>query len=79
VVLLKGGIYKMRLLDGVKCHHIHTKFHKDWFRNSKLIGEDTHTDTYIHRQEGDIALFCFQKKKEESRLKTNSVRNFDVR
>jgi hypothetical protein len=31
------------------CHDKHTKFHKDWFRRSKVDGMDTKT----HRQDGD--------------------------
>jgi hypothetical protein len=31
-----GGIYEVRRLDGLRCHDIHTKFDKDWFRHSKV-------------------------------------------
>jgi hypothetical protein len=34
----------------IRCHDIHTKFHKDWFRHLKLTGGDTET----HRQQGDL-------------------------
>lgn len=34
------------ITDGVRCHVIHAKFHKGWFRNSRLIAE--------HTQEGDL-------------------------
>jgi hypothetical protein len=26
-------------------HDTHAKIHKDWLRNAKVIGKDTHTDT----------------------------------
>jgi hypothetical protein len=43
---LMGGIYKVRPSDGLKCHDIHTKFHKDWFRHSKFNrGIHRHTDS----------------------------------
>jgi hypothetical protein len=35
-----GGI-----TDGLGCHDIHAKFHKDWFRHSKVVRGDTHADT----------------------------------
>jgi hypothetical protein len=43
---LLGGIYEVRRLDGLRCHDIHTKFHKDWFSHSKVItwGIHKHTD-----------------------------------
>jgi hypothetical protein len=45
---------------------IHTKFHKVWFRHSKVDRGDTHTDT----QQGDlIGLVSFFQNK-ESKLKT---------
>jgi hypothetical protein len=28
---------------GSRCHDIHTKFHKDWFRYSKIEGEGGYT------------------------------------
>jgi hypothetical protein len=36
LVLLMGGIYKVRRSDGLKCHDIHTKIHEDWYRHSKI-------------------------------------------
>jgi hypothetical protein len=30
------GIYKVRHLDELSCHDTRTKFHKQWFRNSKV-------------------------------------------
>jgi hypothetical protein len=44
-ILLMGGIYDLYRRDGVGCRDIHTTFHKDWLRHSKVNGEgDTHTD-----------------------------------
>jgi hypothetical protein len=39
---LMGGIYEVRRSDGLRCHDIHTEFHKDWFMHSKV-------DRGIHR------------------------------
>jgi hypothetical protein len=33
---LMGGIYEIRRWDGLRCHDINTKFHKDWFTHSKV-------------------------------------------
>jgi hypothetical protein len=44
--------------DGLRCRDIRTKFHKDWFRRSKVNKGDTQT----HRQHGDrISLLCLSK------------------
>jgi hypothetical protein len=40
---LMGGIYEVLRWDELRCHDIHTEFHKDWFRHSKV-------DMGIHRQ-----------------------------
>jgi hypothetical protein len=41
-----GDIYEVHRSDGTRCHDIHTKFHKDWFRNSKVdMGGFTDTQT----------------------------------
>jgi hypothetical protein len=55
-----GGIYEVCRSDGLRCHDIHTKFHKEWFRNSK-VDAGTHT----HRQQGDLInlLYFFKIKK----------------
>jgi hypothetical protein len=45
----EGGIYEVRRWDGLRCHGIHTKFHKDWFRHSKVNRGDSQTQ----RQHGD--------------------------
>jgi hypothetical protein len=34
------------ITDGFLCHDTHTKFHKDWFRYSKIAGGGN-TQTYI--------------------------------
>jgi hypothetical protein len=51
-----AGIYKVRLGDGL-IHHdtdVLTKFNKDWFRLSKVAGEE---DSQAHiQQEGCISL-----------------------
>jgi hypothetical protein len=45
LVLLMREIYELHHRDGVRCHDIHTKFHKDFFRHSKVDRGDTHIDT----------------------------------
>jgi hypothetical protein len=53
---LTGGMCKVRRWDGLRCHVMHTEFHKDWFRHSKFVRR-------IHRQHGDlISLFSFISK-----------------
>jgi hypothetical protein len=37
-----GSDFKIGRSDGLRCHGIHTGFHKDWFRHSKV-------DRGIHR------------------------------
>jgi hypothetical protein len=40
-----GGIYEVRRCGGLRCHDIHTKFHKDWFSLPPLGGRCTqHSD-----------------------------------
>jgi hypothetical protein len=59
LVLLMTWVYEVR-------HHIHTKFHKDWFRHSEVVGRvEARTDTQIHEQQGDVisVLLFFQTKK----------------
>jgi hypothetical protein len=61
-----GGIYEVRRWDDLRRQYIHTKFHKDWLRHSKVDwgGRDTHQ---THRQHGDamsLLLFTFFKWKE---------------
>jgi hypothetical protein len=46
---LMGRIYELCLWDGLRCHDMHTKFHKDWLKNSKVDKRDTQT----HRQHCD--------------------------
>jgi hypothetical protein len=31
----------------LRCHDIHTKFHKDWFGRSKVVSGDTHTESKV--------------------------------
>jgi hypothetical protein len=40
-----GGDFLTNHLDGLKWCDISTKFHKDWFRQSKVNGGDTRTHT----------------------------------
>jgi hypothetical protein len=36
---------------GFRCHEIHTKFHKDWFRHSRLMwGRGRYRDTQTGRR-----------------------------
>jgi hypothetical protein len=51
------GIYEVRRLYELRCHDISTKFHKVWFRYSKVDGG------YTDRQHGDLIslLFIFSK------------------
>jgi hypothetical protein len=42
---LMGGIYEVRRWDGLRCHDIHTKFHIDSFRHSKVDGGGIHRHT----------------------------------
>jgi hypothetical protein len=46
---LIGGIYEIRHRVGFCCHVIHTNFHKDWFRHSKVNGR-------IHRNTDSIQI-----------------------
>jgi hypothetical protein len=32
---------------GMMCHDIHTKFHDDWFRQSKVDGVGGYTDSKV--------------------------------
>jgi hypothetical protein len=45
LVLLKGRIYEVRPFGWLRCHDIHTKFYRDWFRHSKVVKGNTHADT----------------------------------
>jgi hypothetical protein len=49
---LMRGIYEVRRWDGPSFRYIHTKFHKDWFRQSKVNREgysDTQTAWGYHK------------------------------
>jgi hypothetical protein len=42
---LMGGIYKESGWDGLRCHNICIRFHKDWFPHSNVDRENIHTQT----------------------------------
>jgi hypothetical protein len=42
---LMGGIYEEHRWDWFRCHYMHTKFHKDWFKYSKVNGGKEFTGT----------------------------------
>jgi hypothetical protein len=43
---LMGRIYEVCCWYGLRCHDMHTKFHKNWFRHSKVDGGGgIHRDT----------------------------------
>jgi hypothetical protein len=68
------GIYEVRCWDGLRCHNIHTKYHKAWFSHSKVDGGGG--DTQRHRQHCDrISLLSFFQNK-ESRLKDKHSETF---
>jgi hypothetical protein len=71
LVLLTVGIYEWCDWNGLRCNDTETKFHKFWFRHSKLIRE---IRVQTHRQQGDLEnlILFFQKKK--SRLKINRLK-----
>jgi hypothetical protein len=49
---LMGGIYELRRWDGLRCRNIHTEFHKDWFKHSKVNSggyTDTQTAMWSHK------------------------------
>jgi hypothetical protein len=48
LVLLTGVIFLTTPLKWAQGHDMHTKFHEDWLRHSKVIG-DTHTNTQTAR------------------------------
>jgi hypothetical protein len=56
---------ELRCWDGLTYHNIYTKVLKSWFRQSKIVKENTQT----YRQQGDfISLLLFFQSK-ENRLK----------
>jgi hypothetical protein len=68
---LMEGIYEVRRWDRLRCHGIHTEFHKDWFTYSN-VNMWGFTYTLIHRQtdrqHGDrISLLSFLQNKESGR------------
>jgi hypothetical protein len=46
---LMKGIYEVRRWDVLRCHDIYTKFHKYWFKHSKVNGGG---DIQTRRQHG---------------------------
>jgi hypothetical protein len=43
-----GGIYEARRWDWLRCRNVDTKFHKDWFRHSKVDMADAQkTDSMV--------------------------------
>jgi hypothetical protein len=54
---LVGGIYEVLRWDGVRCRDLHTKFHKNWSRHSKVSGRG-----WIHNLADRLSLL------EETRL-----------
>jgi hypothetical protein len=66
------GLMEVPPSDGFRCHDIHTEFHKDWFRHSKV---DCGGDTQTHRQNGDlINLLLFFQSEERRTIKSESGR-----
>jgi hypothetical protein len=68
---LMGWIYEVRRWDGLRCHVIHTKFHKQWFRHSNVDsggGGVAHTNK-THRQQDDLISLIYFFQNEESRIK----------
>jgi hypothetical protein len=49
LLLLTGRIYELCSWDGLRCHDMHVKFHKYWFKHWKVIRGDTHTNTQTVR------------------------------
>jgi hypothetical protein len=47
---LMAGIYEVRRWDGLRCYVIHTNYHKDWFRQSKVDRGIAQTN----REHGDL-------------------------
>jgi hypothetical protein len=65
-----GGIYEVRRWNGLRCHDILIKFHKDWFRHSK---DDV--EGFRHRQHGDlISLLLFFQKQEMEESSCNIIK-----
>jgi hypothetical protein len=76
---LMGGTYEVCHWDRFRCHDIHTKCHKNWFRHSKVDGGGKHVQT--HTQKGDIIsllIFC-QNKESRSKMVKRKLAIFRVR
>jgi hypothetical protein len=74
-----GGIYESRRWDGLRFHDIYTKFHKDWFRHSKVYMRGCE-DSRIHRQHDDLIrlLLFFQNKESRLKMKRRFIRLVSV-
>jgi hypothetical protein len=55
--ILMEGFYEVYHWQGLRCHAIHTKFHKGWFRHSKPDGWDTATHTQWRSQKPGFIFF----------------------
>jgi hypothetical protein len=59
-----GGIYEVRRQDWLRFHDIHTKFHKNWFRHSKVdMGGGGHRNSkvillFFRNKEYTLKLYC---------------------
>jgi hypothetical protein len=42
---LMRGIYEVWRWDGIRCHDVHTRFLKDWFRHSKVTAGQVYIDS----------------------------------
>jgi hypothetical protein len=45
---LMGGVYEIHRSDVLRCHGVHTKFHKYWFKNSQVKGGGDDSQTHGH-------------------------------
>jgi hypothetical protein len=63
--------YTVEMVSGAM---IHTKFHKDWFRNSKVHGGEG--GMHRHRQHGALISLLLFLQNNESRLKTDTLRQY---
>jgi hypothetical protein len=58
---LVEGILEVRRWDEFRCHNIHNKFHKDWFRHSK-VNRRGFSDTQAAWKSHNPTFFFFQNK-----------------
>jgi hypothetical protein len=58
-----GEIYEVRRWDGLRCHDIHTKFHKDWFSHSKVdMGGSDEPTFFFQNKESELKSLCNNRK-----------------